>query len=208
MLQIIIFWFKIVSGRAAKKVLQSDFSHVEIKAILMGYWLRYKHLRKEIIKESTFGGTLMVHLAAMSTAFYLELTEKGISETKTTRYFYDIAWKVYKIMGRISWNLTQFKSHNKEKRLKYATQLFRAFPFNSPSYKWQNIAQKDNSVCFNCTKCPVAEYFKTKGLSQFCVETWCALDFPLAEMWHGKLERTNSIAGGAEICDFKWKPNN
>ncbi len=53
-------------------------------------------------------------------------------------------------------------------------------------------------------KCPVAEYFQSKGVSEFCVATWCALDYPLAEMWDARLERTGSIAGGAEICDFRW----
>jgi ubiquinone biosynthesis protein len=208
MLKIILLWYKTVAAKAATEVLTPNFEDIEIKAILKGYWLRYNSLKREIKKEPTFGGTLMVHLAAMSTAFYQELTQRGISNVKTTKYFYDIAWKVYKIMGKLSWNITRLKYQSNAERLKYATELFRAFPFSSPSYKWENILQPDSSVCFNCTKCPVAEYFETKGLSEFCVNTWCALDFPLAEMWNAKLERTNSIAGGAKLCDFKWKPNN
>lgn len=206
MLRIVLLWFKIKAAQAARKVLSPDFSKIEIKSILEAYWSRYKILRKVIEKEPTFGGTVMVHLAAMSTAFYLELTTKGSSEVKTTQYFYDIAWKVYKIMGILSWNVTKLKYKNKAKRLKYATELFRTFPFSSPSFKWKDIPQADNSVCFNCTKCPVADYFKAQGLSAFCVQTWCALDFPLAERWASKLERTNTIAGGAKECDFKWKP--
>lgn len=197
-----------MAAKAAKKVLAPYFKEIEIKAILKGYWKCYKLLRKEIKKEPTFGGAIMVHLAAMSTAFYQELTERGISASRTTQYFYEIAWKVYRIMGIFSWNIAKIKYQNNSKRLKYATELFRIFPFNSPSFKWENIPQPDNSVCFNCTKCPVAEYFETKGLSEFCVKTWCALDFPLANMWNATLERTSSIAGGAKICNFKWKPNN
>lgn len=208
MLRIILFWFKIKAANAARKVLSLDFRNEEIKAILKGYWARYKLLRKDIEKEPTIGGTAMVHLAAMSTAFYQELTGRGIDETKTTQYFYDIAWKVYKIMGRFSWNITGFRYQNRAKRLAHATELFRTFPFNSPSFKWETIPQVEDTVRFNCTKCPVAEYFETKGLSEFCVKTWCALDFPLAKMWNAELERTNSIAGGAKVCDFKWKPNN
>ncbi len=208
MLQIILFWFKTKAAKAARKILSSEFKKNEIEDILKGYWSRYIVLRRDIEKQPTFGGTVMVHLAGMSTAFYNELIKRGASDTQTTQYFYDIAWKVYKIMGRFSWNLTRLKYRNNSKRLAYATELFRAFPFNSPSYKWKNIPQADDSVCFNCTKCPVAEYFETKGLSEFCVKTWCALDFPLANMWNAKLERTNTIAGGAIVCDFKWKPNN
>jgi len=38
-----------------------------------------------------------------------------------------------------------------------------------------------------------------------CYNTWCKLDFPLAEKWGGKLERKGSIANGNKICDFRWK---
>ncbi len=207
MLQLILFWFKTKAAKAAREVLSTDFSKDEIESILKGYWSGYKALRGDIAKQPTIGGTVMVHLAGMSTAFYNELTKREISATQTTQYFYDIAWKVYKIMGRFSWNLTRLKYRNKSKRLAYATELFRSFPFNHPSYKWENIPQFDHTVRFDCKKCPVAEYFETQGLSKFCVNTWCALDFPLAKMWNAKLERTNSIAGGAKACDFKWIPN-
>ncbi|MEO7582161.1 MAG: L-2-amino-thiazoline-4-carboxylic acid hydrolase, partial [Ferruginibacter sp.] len=48
------------------------------------------------------------------------------------------------------------------------------------------------------------EYFLSKGLSKFCTKTWCSLDYRLAELWHAKLERTGTIAGGADKCDFRW----
>lgn len=208
MLKIMLLWFKITATKAAKKVFALKFTPNEIKLILKDYWQEYKNLRTDIESLPTLGGTLMVHLAAMSTAFYGTMIEKGVSEKEATEYFYSIAWQVYQKMGRFSWSITRLKFKSNDKRLKYATELFRSFPFNSPSYQWKNIPQADGTVRFNCEKCPVAEYFETKGLSDFCVNTWCALDFPLARMWNAELERKNSIAGGAKICDFKWKPNN
>lgn len=150
----------------------------------------------------TLGGSLMVHLAAMSTAFYQELTSRGEKKEVATKLFYDVAWKVYVKMGKISWRLSG--RGNRYQHLLKATQLVRKFPFNSPSYGWQDVDATSNVVSFNCTKCPVAEYFQLNGLSEFCVATWCALDYPLAEMWDARLERTGSIAGGAEKCDFRW----
>lgn len=100
--------------------------------------------------------------------------------------------------------LAGWGNHKDDNRLLKATQLFRAFPFNSPSYQWEDVQTDKNIVGFNCKKCPVAEYFKKHNLSAFCTKTWCALDFPLAELWHSKLERTGSIAAGANHCDFRW----
>lgn len=204
MINLIIYWFKLQANKAAGRVLSSYYEQKEIDALIRTYWNEYIRLKQKIIKQPTLGGNLMVNLAAMSTAFYKELTVKGQNEEKATKVFYDIAWMVYKKMGSFFWLLAGWGNPNGDNRLLKATQLFKKFPFNSPSYKWQDVQAGRNIVGFDCMKCPVAEYFKPKGLSKFCAETWCALDYPLAEMWNARLIRTGSIAGGANKCDFRW----
>lgn len=205
---LLTYWFKIQANKAAKVILTSHYSKDETQDILHGYWLRYLKLRPDIPVTSTLGGSLMLHLAAMSTAFYQELIERGQTDDVATRLFYNIAWKVYQKMGKFSWWLAGWGNKSGYSKLLKATRLFRTFPFNSPSYQWQDVKSDKDVVGFNCLKCPVANYFETKGLSKFCASTWCALDFPLAEMWDAKLERTGSIAGGADKCDFRWKVKN
>jgi ubiquinone biosynthesis protein len=200
--KLILYGFKIQAAQAAGSVLVSYYNKKEIQEILNEYWKNYLQLEIEIVTQPTLGGTLMVHLAAMSTAFYQELVLRGQTEEKATQIFHNIAWKVYVKMGKLSWWLAG--RGNRYQHLLKATKLFRKFPFNSPSYVWQNVETTNNVVSFNCLKCPVAEYFQAKGLSEFCVKTWCALDYPLADMWDAKLERTGSIAGGAAKCYFRW----
>jgi ubiquinone biosynthesis protein len=202
---LILYWFKIQAAKAAKNALAPHFNSNEVHDILQGYWKRYLLLKLEVQAMPTFGGSLMIHLSAMSTGFYQELTARGKSEEITTQLFYDIAWEVYQKMGRFSWWLAGWGNQGGYARLLKATRLFRAFPFNSPSYQWKDVQAGNNVVGFDCLKCPVAEYFQTKGLSEFCTKTWCALDYPLAEMWDSKLERSGSIAGGTKVCDFRWK---
>lgn len=111
------------------------------------------------------------------------------------------------IISLFSWRLAGLGNREGHSKLLKATQLFRAFPFNSPSFSWEDVQTNNKVVGFNCTKCPVAEYFKERNMSSFCVKTWCKLDYPLAELWDSKLERSGSIASGAEICDFRWIKN-
>jgi ubiquinone biosynthesis protein len=85
-----------------------------------------------------------------------------------------------------------------------STQIFRKFPFSAPDYGWEDVVSENDTVAFNCTRCQVAEYFKQHDLGEFCYETWCKLDFPLAAQWGSKLDRKASIAIGAEVCDFRW----
>lgn len=77
---------------------------------------------------------------------------------------------------------------------------------SSPSYEWSDVASPVGVVAFDCLKCPVAEFFASKSASELCVQTFCRLDFPLAETWGGELERKGTIAAGAERCDFRWRP--
>lgn len=166
MINLIIYWFKVQANKSARRVLSSYYEQKEIDTLIRTYWNEYIRLKQEIIKQPTLGGNLMVHLAAMSTAFYKELTVKGQNEETVTKVFYDIAWMVYKKMGSYSWLLAGCGKTNGDNRLLKATQLFRKFPFNSPSYKWQDVQAGRNIVGFDCVKCPVAEYFNPKGLIQ------------------------------------------
>jgi len=202
--RIILFWFKIEATKAARQVLIHHYNVKEVQQILIGYWQKYLSLKEQVPTMPTMGGSIMVHLAAMSTAFYEELAIRDKSKEEIAKLFYNIAWKIYIKMGKLSWLFASLGSKSNNQKLLKATQLFRAFPFNSPSYVWNDVSTRDNVVGFDCVKCPVAEYFKRNGLSKFCAETWCALDYPLAEMWGARLERSGSIAGGAEKCDFRW----
>ena len=205
MKELILYWFKYQAASVARKKLIHYYKRQEVNEILPAYWRKYLQLKPEVPAMPTLGGSVTVNLAAMSTAFYQELTARGQSEEAATQLFYEIAWEVYEKMGRFSWWLAGWGNRSKYYRVLKATELFRAFPFNSPSYRWEEVQTEANTGGFNCTKCPVAEYFKKHDLSAFCSKTWCALDFPLAELWHAKLERSGSIAGGADKCDFRWQ---
>lgn len=207
MKKLLLFWFKIQTAKAAGNLLIQFYSSKEVQEILHLYWQKYLQLKKDVPAIQTLGGSIMIHLAAMSNAFFQELTARGRSKEEAAQLFYDIAWRVYIKMGRASWWIAGLKNKNTYQRLLRATKLFRAFPFNSPSYVWQDIKTDGNVVGFDCLKCPVAEYFSKNGVSDFCAATWCALDYPLAKLWHARLERTGSIAGGAKKCDFRWIAN-
>jgi hypothetical protein len=60
-------------------------------------------------------------------------------------------------------------------------------------------------VGLDVRRCSMAEYFRTQGLVHLCVETFCALDFELARSWGARLERTTTLAGGGERCDFRFQ---
>jgi ubiquinone biosynthesis protein len=108
-------------------------------------------------------------------------------------------------MGEVPMFIANIFSNDSHKKMEIATTIFRTFPFSEPDYLWEDIDSDKNTVAFNCTQCRVAEYFLENNIGDVCYDTWCKLDFPLAEKWGGKLERKGSIANGNKICDFRWK---
>ncbi len=54
-------------------------------------------------------------------------------------------------------------------------------------------------------RCPVADYLGSRGAADLCAGSWCNLDYALAEMWGGTLERSGTLVGGASCCDFRFR---
>lgn len=201
---LIIQLLKPFINSSAKKVLRQHFDKKTVQVLLKNAWAEYACLKKEVRPEQNFGARIMVELAVISETFFRQLAEK-MSEQEAYRIFNEIAWGIYSKMGKTAYRLTGLTSKNKYDHLLKATRLFRTFPFSSPSYQWKDLPAEPGVVAFDCERCPVANYFKNSGNAPLGFNTWCQLDYRLANLWGGTLALTNTIAGGAAVCDFKWK---
>lgn len=197
--------FKSIMNKPARTILQEEFNKEQIRKILAVTWKEFARLEPDLPKQETLGATFTIHLACATVAMHKALLQAGKSEDAATHLIYRIGWKIYTRMGEFPMLIAGMFSDAPFKKMELATQIFRMFPFTAPDYGWQDVETGNDTVGFNCTRCRVAEYFKSLGLADLCYNTWCSLDYPLAEQWGGHLERSGSIAGGAEVCDFKWK---
>ncbi len=190
----------------ARAVLKSTPLGESTDELLKQAWARYYELEPSIAIHPTVGAVFTTHLSAATLAMHEVLLRHGTSVAESHRLIYDIGWRIYVQMGEIPLLVASAVTRDPHKRLKLATDLFRTFPFGAPSYGWREVMSTDGSIAFDCTKCPVAEFFAEHDASELCVQTFCRLDFPLAEKWGGRLQRTGTISSGAVVCDFRWKP--
>ena len=188
-----------------RAVLRSTSLGDQIDDVLKKIWERYYELEPMVTIQPTLGAVFTTHLAAATLAMHEILMRRGIAAAESHRLIYDIGWRLYVQMAEPPLLLASAFTRDPRKRLKLATDVFRAFPFGAPSYQWRDVASVDGVIAFDCTKCPVAEFFAGQNASELCVQTFCRLDFPLAEKWGGSLQRTGTIASGAALCDFRWK---
>jgi len=176
----------------------------EASSLLADTWVHYDELEGELDVASNAGAVLTTHLAVLTLALFKALTQRGFSRPDAQSRIHDLAWDIYKLWGAVPLAMARTFTSNPRKRLKLATDAFRRFPFSPPSYGWRDVEAAADVVAFDCTACPVAAFFLSKGEGELCTATWCKLDFPLAEMWGGRLERPMTIAGGHSHCDFRW----
>lgn len=173
-------------------------------AVLAHTWGLYYRLEPSVAVQPTLGAVFTTHAAALILALHQTLTHYGLPIEESYRLIYQTVWQFYTQMGEPPLLAACAFTRDHGKRLKLATDIFRHFPFGAPSYEWREVAVTDGAIAFDCLKCPMAEFFARHNASQLCVETACRLDFPLAEKWGGRLERTGTIASGAPYCDFRW----
>ncbi len=133
------------------------------------------------------------------------LQSAGYSGDEAFRIFQQISWQIYDRMGDFPMLIASAFASDPYHRMQISTQLFRTFPFSAPDYQMVDVPAGENIVGFDVLKCPVAAFFQSRGQGGLCYTTWCQLDFPLAEKWGGALERSTTIAQGADRCRFRWK---
>ena len=192
--------------RHAEMVLKTTTLAGSVSDIMKQTWDRYYEIEPSVEIQPTFGAVFTTHAAALILAMHETLLRHGIAAAESHRLIYDIGWSVYRQMGEPPLLIAAAFTRDPHKRLKLATDTFRNFPFGSPSYEWRDVQSLDGAIAFDCVKCPVAEFFASQDASELCVQTFCRLDFPLAETWGGQLKRKGTIASGAEFCDFRWYP--
>ena len=209
--------YRPLAGRAARAVLsgrnrdpeapeKGRFSREEIDRILKESWHCYDELAPSVPQEKTYGSQMNVLLACMSLAFFRTLISKGIERNYAILLMGDITWKIYEKWARVPFFLARIGKRSPGERMRFSVNLFLTFPFSEPGYSYRRI-QSGDGISLDMLRCPVAEYFRIYEALDLCLGSWCNLDFALAEMWGGRLEREETLAAGCRRCDFRFRVN-
>jgi len=180
------------------------FTRAEVDNILKQVWQSYDQLAPLVPQEPKLGNRMNMLLACMSLAFFRVLMATGVEREYAIDLFGDAAWKVYTTWGRLPIFVARLLTRDPRKRIQISVNMFLRFPFTPPGYIFERLPSSEG-ISFDMQRCPVAEYFQKQEASDLCVGTWCNLDFALAEMWGGRLERTETLAAGHARCDFRFK---
>jgi ubiquinone biosynthesis protein len=217
-------WIRLIYGplatRAARGVIigrlrrrhapeQGRFSRANVDSLLKGAWARYQRATPDLPPQPTMGSAMNVRLACFTMSFFDELLANGVERDYAIEIVADSTWRVYRVWAKIALAIARVRPR-KRTALGFAKvdgdchakSITLQFPFNAPGYIIEPAAS-DSGIAFNVVRCPVASYFRKQGAGDLCVESWCNLDYALAELTQETLIRTKALAAGDSHCDFR-----
>ena len=187
------------SGRITKE---------DINLIIEETWENYNILKQNAPFEKTLGARIMLKNGIVSLALYRAIGKVAVGEDYATELCTDILWKFYIKQIRVQRFIARFLHRKPQQQMNMLQRIFLRFPLTRPGYDWK-INEMGEVSAYDITRCPVYDYFKSQGPNEleFFRNSWCTLDFPLAEylVRGGKYERTHTLSAGDDMCDMCWK---
>jgi hypothetical protein len=168
----------------------------------------YTILKLKAPFEKTLGARLMLRNGIVSLALYRAIGKVAVGEEYVTELCTDILWKFYIKNISIQRFIARFLYREPLQQMNIIQRIFLWFPLAKPGYDWK-INEMEEVCAYDITRCPVCDYFKSQGPAElkFFRNSWCTLDFPLAEhlVRGGRYERTHTLSAGDALCDMCWK---
>jgi len=190
-------WDRAQAGKG--RVTRSD-----VRKILRQVWKRYGQLATRVPLQATVGNQMNILLACITFCCLETLLELGVGRSYAIELIGDVSWGIYEKWAAVPLTLARFRPRDARGQMRFAVNAFLRFPFSPPGYLLERLTSQDG-ISFDVRRCMIAEYFRDQGAADLCVGTWCNLDFALAEMWGGWLERSQTLAAGSSRCDFRFK---
>ena len=187
--------------RGAKRHLQ-----VHLPGRFEQVWRTARDQQRRLVPNRPRHGVSINHMIRYfewNTTLYRALQEHGMSQPEAIALVEMIMSDVYQPVPATFFNLSRLRSADHATRVKWilgmTTGHFLAAPFC-----YRHLASK-TGVDFDVLSCPFADYFKEQGVPELTEPAAGNLDYCMAREWGVELVRTQTIADGAEHCDFRWK---
>jgi len=163
----------------------------------LAVWAARSKLRSERVEN--------VLLGVASLALYRALQAAGVEREYATELVSDLAWKVYEKWIVLPRFIARRVTRDPQKQVDLMARMGLRYPFNRPGYDWK-VLPESGTFAVDYYRCPVYDYLKAQGEAEFMLNTWCTLDFDLAQVMTrgGYYERPHILSAGDEVCDMKW----
>jgi len=136
-------------------------------------------------------------------SLYRAVQGHGMSQVEAGEFVETVAAEYDPPMAAAMFKFSRLRSAKRETRVKGIFGIITRH-FFAPPFVHRHLPS-DTGVAFDVTVCPLVDYFKDQGVPELTAHAACNLDYCMAREFGIELVRTQTIANGAEYCDFRWK---
>ncbi|MES0488738.1 MAG: L-2-amino-thiazoline-4-carboxylic acid hydrolase [Leptospirales bacterium] len=150
----------------------------------------------------SFGVKLLLAYMKRDLALYKAMIKNNIEVEIAQKHIEEIGWTIFKNISVFSYKLTRLIGSNRKRRLGLVNGLLWFIIFRKPFQRVKKDGECD--VGFDVVKCPISNFFIENESPELTAFAACNMDYPLAELWHCNLKRTQTISKGGDSCDFRF----
>jgi len=180
------------------------FTRRDCNRLVAATLVHYSRLAATVAPHPNLGSRITVRLGGVLLAACLDaMLEEGLERDYAIELIGDVAWRIYRRWGQAVNLLVAPFARDPVYRIRLAVGLFLYFPFGEPGYQREDIPDP-SARRFNIASCPTSAYLVSRGAADVMLKAGCNLDYALAELWGGRLERGGTIAEGCARCAFRF----
>lgn len=149
------------------------------------------------------GARHLLRTSAYAVALHRELVAHGMEPGAAGALISDAVFASIRRARDALARMARLRHRDRLRRAMWASSVVRRFYYTEPDWEMHDVAV-EGGFGMDVTRCVVAEFFTTLGMSQLCQRAICDQDIRLAAHRGIVLERSGTLAGGAQRCDFRY----
>lgn len=168
-------------------------------------WRRARALRADLRTRRprhSPGVDLIVRYLEWDLALYRAAQEHGVPKARAAALIEEIGWDVFGPQIKTAFDLSRLRSSRLRTRVRWVLDAMFFLIFTSPFRR--RVLPSSDGLAFDVVACPLAAYFKEQGVPELTRHAACRLDDRMATQWGIGFNRSQTIAEGAPLCDFRF----
>ncbi len=188
--------------RVARVAIGNAFSPKESKLI----WARTAEVHSDLVKSrqrTSLGVNFVLRYFEWDCALYQAVREFGLAQEHAGALIETINWTVFRPAMRVSFKFSRLRSAVLKTRVRWVLDMMFRTLFTHPFQRY--VLPSEEGLAFHVTVCPLAQFFRAHGVPELTHYAACSLDWKMAQDWGIEFKRTQTIAEGYPLCDFRFK---
>ena len=194
---------RVAFQRAARTVLLPRIAAPEWAAMHRETRAEHPLLRSSDRRGTAPGLRLLLRYLAWDCALYRVLRRRGWNEADAGAAITEINWAILGPPIALAHAASRLRSGRRGTRVGWLLDAMFLLVFTAP-FRRRAVAPADG-LSFDVLACPLADYFRSQGLPELTHYAACQLDYRMARDWGVELWRTQTLAGGGALCDFRFR---